>query len=263
MCDNKLITFKDTVEHYKFFLKNHGISHNLIENEITVERIKDWNLSNKIPGILEWLKNCQLNCGMEISEIPLNQLHSWGDIKNGHSIGHESNDFFEIIGVRIKTSKTREVASGWDQPFVKQVDLKGGILGLLRKKIADIPHYLVEAKAEPGNPNLVQLSPTLQATFSNIRQSHGGAKPLFSDFFEGHLDTRIGSDLLFKQWLPEDGGRLYLKSNLGMVINAPLDFDIDISKYETFRWVTLHDILYMIKNTNWVNPHIRSLVCAL
>lgn len=263
MCDKKSIAFKDTVEDYKLFYKIHGISHNLIESEINVERMKNWNLSNNIPSIVEWLKDCRLNCGMEVSEIPLNQLHKWSDNKNGHSIGHESNDFFEIIGVRIKTSKKREITSGWDQPFVKQVGLKGGILGLLRKKIEDIPHYLVEAKAEPGNHNLVQLSPTLQATFANIRQSHGGKKPLFSDFFEEYLDTKVGNDLLFKQWLPEDGGRLYLKTNLGMVINAPLDFDIDISKYETFRWVTLHDILYMIKNTNWVSPHIRSLVCAL
>ena len=42
----------------------------------------------------------------------------------------------------------------------------GGLLGLIRTKIEGLPHYLVEAKYEPGNFNSVLFSPTLQATFS-------------------------------------------------------------------------------------------------
>ena len=43
---------------------------------------------------------------------------------------------------------------------------------LVRTKINELPHYLVEAKYEPGNYNKLLLSPTLQATFSNINQAN-------------------------------------------------------------------------------------------
>jgi len=42
------------------------------------------------------------------------------------------------------------------------------------------PHYLVQAKAEPGNYGLVSLSPSVQATFSNLERAHGGRAPTFA-----------------------------------------------------------------------------------
>ena len=42
------------------------------------------------------------------------------------------------------TNAGREV-NKWDQPFIKQNNLVGGIIGLVRTKINDVPHYLVEA----------------------------------------------------------------------------------------------------------------------
>ena len=77
----------------------------------------------------------------------------------------------------------REVEDGWEQPIVTQVGFDGGVLGLLRSKRNGVPYYLVEAKAEPGNPDKVQICPTLQATFSNINQNHGGRQPKFVDLF--------------------------------------------------------------------------------
>ena len=69
------------------------------------------------------------------------------------------------------------------QPILSEVDEVGGLLGLIRTKIDNLPHYLVEAKYEPGNFNKILLSPTLQATFSNINQAHKGRKPHYFEFF--------------------------------------------------------------------------------
>ena len=66
-----------------------------------------------------------------------------------------------MIGISIKNA-SREINS-WDQPFIKQHKLNGGIIGLVRKKIKGVPHYLVEAKFEPGNFNKIQISPSVQA----------------------------------------------------------------------------------------------------
>ena len=47
---------------------------------------------------------------------------------------------------------------------------------MIRKKIKGIPHYLTEAKFEPGNYNKIQISPSVQATYSNLNRVHKGKK---------------------------------------------------------------------------------------
>ena len=92
---------------------------------------------------------------MRIEIIPLNECKDW--TVNNDRVFHNDEEFFSLEGLRVKNTKTREVYFGWDQPILKQVGFDGGILGLLRKRFNGIPHYLVEAKAEPGNPNFVQI----------------------------------------------------------------------------------------------------------
>jgi oxidase EvaA len=69
-------------------------------------------------------------------------------------------------------------------------------------------HCLVEAKFEPGNYAKVLISPSLQVTYSNFFQAHGGRKPKYSEFFDG---SRQDVTVLYSHWMPEDGGRFYLK----------------------------------------------------
>ena len=87
----------------------------------------------------------------------------------------------------------------------------GGIIGLVRSNIGGIPHYLVDAKYEPGNFNQIQISPSLQATYSNLNRVHLGQKPKVVKYFSKILRIR-------KFWVTEDGGRLYLKRNLHWII---------------------------------------------
>ena len=86
---------------------------------------------------------------------------------------HDSGEFFHIEGKKRITNSDREV-NNWDQPFIKQVGYNGGIIGLVRSNIGGIPHYLVDAKYEPGNFNQIQISPSLQATYSNLNRVHLG-----------------------------------------------------------------------------------------
>ena len=77
---------------------------------------------------------------------------------------------FKIIGIQIRNATSREVLERVGQPILSEVDEVGGLLGLIRTKIDNYSHYLVEAKYEPGNFNKILLV-TLQATFSNINQA--------------------------------------------------------------------------------------------
>lgn len=73
-------------------------------------------------------------------------------------------NFFSIDGIRIATNYLD--VSTWDQPIINQPEI--GFLGFITKKIGGVVHFLAQAKIEPGNLNIVQLSPTLQATRSNL-----------------------------------------------------------------------------------------------
>ena len=266
MSDNNELEFKALVDAHVSLYSDIGIDRIQLKSEFAAERARCWTKSDEVNDIVKWLEYCTDTSGMVVEEISLAEMINWRIDAAGAVMGHITGDFYEIIGLRVHTSRTREISEGWDQPMVKQVGFNGGVLGLLRKKFKGIPHYLVEAKAEPGNPNLVQLSPTLQATFANLRQVHGGTKPNFAEYFEKFAvneTINTNHELLFRQWLPEDGGRLYKKFNLGLVLNVNHHDEVHIPDKKRFRWVTLHDLITLTEKTNWVNPHIRSLICTL
>ena len=133
----------------------------------------------------------------------------------------------------------------------------GGILGLLMKKINGIPHYLLQAKAEPGNIGKLQLSPTLQATTSNLLKAHGGHKPKFAEYFDGPKTAKI----IYSKWQSEDGGRFHLKSNYNMIVEVDENEEVDVPDY--FIWVTLFQIKHLLKIENFVSPHVRGIISYL
>lgn len=255
---NKSKYYVETLNKYikavKPFSKS-DIYSNTIESSF--EALNDWSLFHTLDEVKVWFKKKQSESDMEVIDIPLNETKGWiVDEKTGN-IHHKSNDFFTIHGVRVKT-KSRETATGWDQPILEQVGYDGGLLGLIRQRFDGVPHYLCEAKMEPGNYGKVQLSPTLQATFANIKKAHEGRKPHFVDFFE-NIDKYDGFETLFDAWLAEDGGRLYLKRNRGTLIEIPEDYELEIPN-DSFIWLSLYQVKELLKEDAWINPHIRGIL---
>ena len=133
-----------------------------------LECLKDENKFATLTQILAWFTEQKNRCATEITEISLNDLQKWQVNKETGNIEHESGEFFTVMGVRISNSTQREVF-GWTQPMIKQKE--GGILGILCQPFEGIRHYLIYAKMEPGNMHKLQLSPTLQATYSNLKKA--------------------------------------------------------------------------------------------
>ena len=192
---------------------------------------------------------------MVVSEIGINELEKWKIDPETGNIVHDSGEFFTVTGVRVSHTTKREVAGGWTQPMIKQKE--GGILGILCKKFKGVPHYLIHAKAEPGNVHKLQLSPTLQATYSNLRRAHGGKKPHFSEYFENTDQVKV----LYSQWLAEDGGRFYLKSNKNMLVEV--DENQEIVVPSDYIWLTMYQLKQLLKYDNLVGPHVRSIISWL
>ncbi len=221
-----------------------------------IESIRDDNQINKLDYIIDWFNKKREQSDMIVKEIGINELEKWNVDSDTGNIKHESGGFFEVIGVKASNTFDREVGKkGWTQPMIAKNP--GGILGIIMKRINGIPHYLLQAKAEPGNIGKLQLSPTLQATTSNLLKAHGGSKPLFSEYFDEENNPKI----IYAKWQSEDGGRFHLKSNYNMIVEVKEDKELEIP--DSFIWVTLYQIKQLMKIENFVGPHVRGIISYL
>jgi len=246
-------------EEIKNILEKNGYEVNsdtVLRIKTMIESIHDDNQINSLEYVINWFNKKREESDMTVQEIGINDLDKWNVSSTTGNISHESNGFFEVIGVKVSNTFDREVGKkGWTQPMI--ANNPGGILGLLMKKINGIPHYLVQAKAEPGNIGKLQLSPTLQATTSNLLKAHGGTKPLFAEYFNEENNPNI----IYAKWQSEDGGRFYLKSNFNMIVEVNESEKLIIPDY--FIWVTLFQIKQLLKIENFVGPHIRGIISYL
>ena len=225
-----------------------------IEYEHSVEKLYNWKSKTDLKQLSTWFNKIKKNHTAEIKFRKIDQLNDWIYDKKKGIIRHKSKKFFKIIGIR--TTKSGREVNNWDQPFIMQVGYKGGIIGLIRKKINGVPHYLIEAKFEPGNFGKIQLSPTLQATYSNLERAHRGEKNFIKkNYFKKNYKT------IRKYWVTEDGGRLFKKRNLHWIVNS----NIKTNKIPSvnFKWMTLWQIREFIKKKDWVSPHLRSILTLI
>jgi dTDP-4-dehydro-6-deoxy-alpha-D-glucopyranose 2,3-dehydratase len=248
--------FNEILKQYVDFLKEKKLYKKdlEIEYEHNIEKLHNWKSQNEMVQLNTWFEKIKKNHPAIIKFQRLDQLKDWVHDKKKGIIHHKSKKFFKIIGIR--TAKSGREVNNWDQPFIMQVGYKGGIIGLVRKKISGVPHYLVQAKFEPGNYGKIQLSPSLQATYSNLQRAHEGeANFINTKFFKKNFKT------LKKYWVNEDGGRLYKKRNLHYIINTEInDYQIPGNN---FRWMTLWQIREFLKKKNCVSPHLRSILTLI
>lgn len=221
-------------------------------NEKIVEQSMCTNLINDKNSLIGWYENLTSK-KIKIETINLNEMDCWG--YNDKNITHNSGKFFQVKGIRIYKSD-RENQTGWDQPILQEVNYDGGLLGLIRGIKDGLPHYLVEAKFEPGNYNQYQLSPTLQATFSNLNKAHGGREPHYYSYFKDYKDN--AKNYSFSGWLSEDGGRLYNKRNFGLVKTVNIE-NLELIN-ENFNWFSIYQLKEFLKSDAIVNPHLMRLM---
>jgi len=247
------------VDEIKAILEKNGYSidsDTISRIQTMLESIRDDNQINKLDDIINWFYKKREESDMIVEEIGINDLDKWNVDSDTGNVKHDTGGFFEIIGVKASNTFDREVGKkGWTQPMIAKNP--GGILGIIMKRINGIPHYLLQAKAEPGNIGKLQLSPTLQATTSNLLKAHGGAKPLFAEYFDDENNPKI----IYAKWQSEDGGRFHLKSNFNMIVEVKEDEELKIP--DSFIWVTLYQIKQLMKIENFVGPHVRGIISYL
>ncbi|MFJ9982360.1 NDP-hexose 2,3-dehydratase family protein [Streptomyces cyaneofuscatus] len=199
----------------------------------------------------DWLDGRRRAHRFQVERIPFAALDGWAFDDTTGNLGHHSGRFFTVEGLHARTGE--EPYPEWRQPIIKQPEV--GILGLLAKEFDGVLHFLMQAKMEPGNTNLLQLSPTVQATRSNYTKVHRGADVKYIDHFVRPDRGRVIADVLQS----EHGSWFFHKSNRNMIVET----DEDVPLHDDFCWLTLGQIGELLHQDNVINMDSRTvLACA-
>lgn len=251
--------YSEQLRKYKINNKQYFSDINDVFVEFSFEKLYIDDTAESLEKVIHWYQNEVNNCSMFVERIPLVDCKGWRLDEEQGSIVHQSGEFFRVDGIRVTDSTDREVSGGWEQPILTQIGYDGGILGLIRKRINDVPHYLVEAKAEPGNPNIVQISPTVQATFSNIKRAHGGKSTPFVQYFLNPFENN--ATVILDRWMSEDGGRLFNKRNKSMIVEVE---EIEVPTTTRYKWLTINQLMRLTRDVDAiVAPHIRGILSVI
>lgn len=195
----------------------------------------------------DWLERRTRVANATVRRIPIADLDGWSFSPETGNLRHRSGRFFTVEGLRVERPGV-----SWEQPIIVQPEI--GILGILATEFDGVLHFLMQAKMEPGNPNLVQLSPTVQATRSNYSQAHGGARVRYLEHFLDRDPSRVLADVLQS----EHGSWFYRKRNRNMIVEV----DPDVPVYDDFCWLTLGQIGALLHLDNVVNMDARTVLAS-
>lgn len=201
--------------------------------------------------ILGWMKSQNEEVVSNIMQIPISELRGWS--YRDDRIRHNSGKFFSIDGIHVRTNYRN--TPEWDQPIINQPEI--GFLGFIVKKFNGVLHFLLQAKIEPGNLNIVQLSPTLQATRSNYTRVHGGKAPTYLEYFNGEKDVLI----LVDQLQSEQGARFLHKRNRNIIVEVGEDEELEVK--EGYIWASLGQIKELLRYPNVVNMDSRTVISCI
>ncbi len=215
--------------------------------------ITDFNPYYSTEELKEWLAQLNTSKIFEVTHLPLAELKKWTTNEWTGDLCHESGRFFSIRGLSVTTN--RGPIPKWTQPIIHQPEI--GVLGLITKKINGILYFLIQAKAEPGNINTYQLSPTVQATRSNYSGVHGGKAIPYLNYF---LHDNNGATLI-DQLQSEQGARFFKKRNRNIIVRVADDEELDM--LPGFRWMTLGQIKQFMLLDNTVNMDTHSIISSI
>ena len=206
---------------------------------------------NSLQEIHSWLTELKSNYELDVKLIPLNQVSNW--VIGPDRIYHEDRKYFEVLAVNVEIGN-REVTK-WSQPIIRPCC--EGIVVFLTKRINGVLHFLVQAKLEVGNLDIVELAPTVQCITGDYREGKSEYVVPFLDYVLQVNAEQIKYEVL----LSEEGGRFYKNQNRNMIIEVDDDFNLDIP--QNYNWFTLNQLMKFMEYNNNVNIEARSLLSVL
>ncbi|MEU8751210.1 NDP-hexose 2,3-dehydratase family protein [Streptomyces chartreusis] len=203
-------------------------------------------------GVDEWLAGRARAHRFRVERRPLGALDGWSFAEGTGNLVHHTGKFFSVEGLHVTLSEGS--VRSWQQPIIRQPEV--GILGILAKEFDGVLHVLMQAKMEPGNRNVLQLSPTVQATRSNYSTVHRGSRVKYLEYFAGADRALVHADVLQS----EHGSWFYRKANRNMLVEAGPDTDVPVD--DDFCWLTLGQLGELLRRDNLVNMDARTVIAC-
>jgi oxidase EvaA len=207
--------------------------------------------ANSTQDVIHFLTDLKSKYDLFIDKVPLHEVQSWMVSKD--EISHITSKYFKVIGVSVGISN-REVLS-WHQPMVQPA--QQGICGFICKNINGILHFIVQAKLECGNRDIIELAPTVQCLTGDYRVNNGRHNIPFLDYM---LDARRES-ILFDVLQSEEGGRFFREQNRNLIIFMDENFPNQLP--DNYIWMTLNQLIFFNQFNNYLNIQARSLIAAI
>ena len=205
--------------------------------------------------VLDWREQRRGEITFKSELIPLSEVSGWSADEGGN-VRHTSGQFFAVEGVRTEAGTLREVKS-WDQPIYTQ--LEGGILAMVGRETPEAGvEFLLQAKAEPGNIGTLQLVPSVQCTWSNIRRAHQGSNPPLTELLQAEKGVRW----VYRAQHNEEGGRYWQKSNDNAILFLD-DPSLITTSLTMFHWASLSQIKALALVDNVLSPFVKTIVAPL
>jgi oxidase EvaA len=200
---------------------------------------------------LEWLAERRAAYSFHVERIPFAELDGWTFSPPAGNLVHRSGRFYSVEGLHVRGHPG--AVPEWTQPIIVQLEI--GILGILVKEFDGVLHCLMQAKMEPGNSNVVQLSPTVQATRSNYLRVHQGRPTPYLEYFLAPPRGRVLADSLQS----EQGGWFLRKRNRNIVVEV----DEDVEVLDDYCWLTVGQIQQLLCIDDVVNMDARTVLSCL
>ena len=202
---------------------------------------------------LSWLSNQKAQYDLLVNKMPLNKVKDW-EVKSDEIVRSDKK-FFRIIGAHVKISN-REIAE-WYQPLVQP--MQQGICAFIIKKIHGIYHFLVQAKLECGNFDVMELAPTVQCLTGDY------SKALHLPPFLNYVLNASKDKIIVDTLQSEEGGRFFHEQNRNIIVVADDNFgDTEETIIpNNYTWMTLNQMFSFLSFNNYLNIQARSLIAQL
>ena len=243
----------------QFGIENISIKNLYLPKKIKIDDISSLflksEISNKschsIDDIIHWFTNLKALYDLDVKSTPLSQIKDW--VIDDYRIYHTDNKYFEIIGVDV-IIENREMIK-WSQPLISPV--QSGICAFIVKIIDGIIHFLIQAKLEVGNFDVLEFAPTVQCVTGSYKDDHS----LNNLPYLNYILNVPRSQIIIDTFQSEEGGRFYREQNRNMIIMVGEDFQLESSP--NYIWVSLHQLKTFIKFNNYLNIQSRSLLSLI
>lgn len=202
---------------------------------------------NTIEDLLSWYTKQKTQWEIEVTKKPLSKLEGW---KINKMAVESSDRYFSVIGVKV-TAGTREVTH-WMQPLLKDSNI--GLLAFICQEINGVLHFMVQAKVEPGNLDIIELSPSVSCSNYEYRKNNGNKPFMFDAVFDAQ--TKVMYDALQS----EEGGRFYQIQNRNMIVEIPESVYVELPY--NYTWMTLAQMKEFMRY-GMFNIEARSLISAI